>query len=356
MSRLTPTLLVFASLGAGLATAPLAGQTAPARPEVHVLATGGTISNAGPQRRTAQELVAGVPGLDSVARVTFEQFSNKASGSVTPDDWRAMAGRINELFRTRPALSGVVVTHGTDTMEETAFFLDLTVRGCRPVIVTGAMRRAVDVGADGPANLRNAVRTAAAPAARGRGALVLMNDHLFAARSVTKVNTSRMNAFAAPEAGPVGVADPDTVVFAVPGRPCDGTAPAADGAARFELAGLAALPRVDVIYSYVGADSVLVDAAVAAGARGIVIAGVGRGGMTPSQGAAIRRAAQRGVTVVVSSRTGSGRVPLGDGVDDSTAARLPIVGAEDLTPQKARVLLMLALAAGRDVRHEFARR
>jgi len=346
-------LVTFASLSAGAGA--LSAQSAPARPEVHVIATGGTISNAGPQqRRTVQELVSGLPGLDSVARVTVEQFSNKASGNITSEDWRLLARRVNELFRTRPGLSGVVVTHGTDTMEETAFFLDLTVRGCRPVVVTGAMRRAVDVGADGPANLRNAIRVAASPAAWGRGALVLMNDQLFAARSVAKVNTSRMHAFAAPEAGPVGVADPDSVVFDDAARPCEGPGQAGGSAARFEIDALGPLPRVDVVFSHVGADSVLVDAAVAAGARGIVLAGIGRGGAPPSQFAALQRAARRGVAVVIASRTGSGRVPAGDGRMDGEA--LPVAGAEDLTPQKARVLLMLTIAAGRDPRREFARR
>ena len=295
----------------------------------------------------------GVPGLDKVADVTVEQFSNKASGAITPADWRAIATRIDELFRTRAGLSGVVVTHGTDTMEETAYFLDLTVRSCRPVVVTGAMRRATDVGADGPANLYNAVRVAAAADAVGRGAVLLMNDEIFPAREVTKINTSRMDAFEAPSVGALGVADPDTVVFYRPAA--DGGA-ACTGRPAFDLERIGELPRVDIIYSYPGADGALIDAAVNAGAKGLVIAGVGRGGMTPPQGQAVRRAVERGVTVVSSSRTMSGRVPV-RGYDEGGTRRPgagAVLGAGSLTPQKARILLMLALAAGRDPVEAFA--
>jgi L-asparaginase len=319
-----------------LLAAPLAAQSAPI--PVHVLATGGTISNtAAADRRTGNELVDGLPGVERIATVSVEQFSNVASGAITLEQWLAMARRIDELFRTRPELGGIVVTHGTDTMEETAYFLELTVGDCRPVVVTGAMRRATDVGPDGPANLFNSIRLAAAPAARRLGAVVLMNDEIFPAREVTKVNTSRMDAFEAPGAGPLGVADPDTIVFhrEPVSRRC--------GRPAFDVAALAELPRVDVVYSYQGADGALIRAAADAGARGIVIAGVGRGGSTPGQGEALREVAERGVVVVRSNRTGSGRVPVGSGGMMGGS-----VGADDLTPQKARILLMLALTRTSD--------
>lgn len=318
---------------------------APVLPRVHVLATGGTISNLGNDaRRTGDELIAAIPALGKIARVTVEQFSNVASGSVTQDMWRDLAKRIAALQAGPDAPTGYVITHGTDTMEETAYFLGLTVGGCSPVLVTGAMRQANAVGADGPANLLNAVRVAVAPAARGRGTMVLMNDEIFAARDVTKSNTSRMNAFTAPDAGVLGLADPDTVVFhrAAPegGSTCR--------RAPFDLATLGAFPRVDVIYAHIGADSVAVEAAMAAGARGLVVAGVGRGGSTPSQGRALRRARDQGLVVATSNRTGSGRVGSG-GISDSLE-KLPAgaganVGSAELNPQKARILLMLALAA-----------
>ncbi|MEJ7812746.1 MAG: asparaginase [Gemmatimonadaceae bacterium] len=336
-SAVTLAAPLAASLGASLGA-----QAAP--PAVHVVATGGTISNTGgPNRRTGDELVRGIPGIETVATVTVEQFSNVASGSITPAHWKAIALRVNELFRTRSDLRGVVVTHGTDTMEETAYFLDLTVRSCHPVIVTGAMRLATDVGADGPANLRNAIRAAATPDAEGRGTMVLLNDEIFAARDVTKMNTSRMDAFAAPGMGAEGVADPDAVAFRRP-------APrrSACAAAPFAIAEGTQLPRVDIVYSYAGADSVAIQALVAAGAKGIVIAGVGRGGSTPAQSAALQRATEKGVIVVISSRTGSGRVPVGAADSAPSSGRGATVGAGDLNPQKARILLMLALAAGYD--------
>jgi L-asparaginase len=175
---------------------------AQAKPRVHVIATGGTISNMGSDpRRTGAELIAGIPGVDAVASVTTEQFSNVASSSVTQEMLRDLARRIKTVLRDSVPPVGVIVTHGTDTMEETAMFLDLTVGGCSPVIITGAMRQANAVGADGPANLLNSVRVAVATDARGRGTLLLMNDEIFLARQVTKSNTTRLNAFSAPEAG-----------------------------------------------------------------------------------------------------------------------------------------------------------
>jgi L-asparaginase len=322
---------------------------APPLPRVHVLATGGTISNLGnDRRRTGAELVDGIGPLDSMARVTVEQFSNVPSGSVTHDMWRRLAARIRELQGAPDPPAGYVVTHGTDTMEETALFLSLTVGGCEPIIVTGAMRPANAVGADGPANLRNSIRAVVAPAARGRGTMVLMNDEIFAAREVTKSNTTRLNAFTSPDAGVLGLADPDTVVFH---RPPPVAAGEACGAPHFDLARIGNLPRVDVVYAHIGADSVPVEAAVNAGARGIVLAGVGRGGAPPAMSRALQRARERGVTVVISNRTGSGRV--GAGSEPDSLATLPpgrgaSIGATDLNPQKARLLLMLALAANLD--------
>jgi L-asparaginase len=307
-------------------------------PEVLVMATGGTIASTGNyygdkggavNKISAEELTKAAPGIDKVATISVEQFSNVASEQIGPTQWMALARRIDAVFRERPALSGIVVTHGTDTMEETAYFLDLTVSGDRPVIVTGAMRPADAIGADGPANLFNAVRAAAAPGSRGRGTMVLMDDRLFAAREVTKTNTTRVETFQAPEHGPLAITDHDTIYF---NRARPTRRPA------FDLTNVAELPRVDIIYSYGGADSVLIDAAVAAGAKGLVVAGVGAGGTTSGQGAALRRAAAKGVIVVVGSRTGSGRV--------AGSATRPSAG--DLTVQKARILLMLALTRTKD--------
>lgn len=337
--RFVATLLLLATV-----VRPLPAQQA--KPRVHVIATGGTISNLGAAgRRTGAELVTGIGDIADRVTITVEQFSNVASGAISLDNWRALAARIRDVSREPDAPAGFVITHGTDTMEETAFFLDLTVSGCAPVIVTGAMRPANAVGADGPANLRNAIRVASSPLAQGRGAMVLLNDEIFAARDVTKSNTTRLNAFTAPDAGASGVADPDTVVFYRDRPPgCHG--------ARFNLDKVDGFPRVDVVYAYIGADSVLVDALVSAGARGLVLAGVGRGGSTPSQGRALRRAVDNGVYVAVSNRTGSGRT--GSGAFPDGPAPSPdkgaMIGAGGLNPQKARLLLMLALAAHMDAR------
>ena len=309
-------------------------------PEVLVLATGGTIASTGNyygdrggavNKISVEELTKAAPGIDKVATMSADQFSNVSSEAIGPKQWLDLAKRINGAFRERPTLAGVVVTHGTDTMEETAYFLDLTVQGDHPVIVTGAMRPADAIGADGPANLYNAVRAAAQPASRGRGAMILMDDRLFAAREVTKTNTTRVETFQAPEHGPLAIADHDTIAFGR-ARPTHRRV--------FDVSNMTDLPRVDIIYTYAGEDSVLIDAAVNAGAKGIVIAGAGAGGTTAGQGAAMRRASQKGVIVVVGSRTGSGRVA-GGGTR---------VSPGDLNVQKARVLLMLALTQSTDAK------
>jgi L-asparaginase len=328
------TVVLLALLG-GRATS-IAQST---RPSVLVIGTGGTIGSSGgywtgnPTRVPIEQLVR-VPGIDSVATVSSEQLWNVASSAIGPSRWLELSRHVAELLRGRPGLSGIVITHGTDTMEETAYFLDLTLPGDRPVIVTGAMRPSDMAGADGPANLTSAVRAAVDPRARGRGAMVLMDDRLFAARDVTKTNSTRVETFQAPERAPIAIVDADGLFYRQP-SPRRSTP-------LFDVGDMRQLPRVDIVYSYAEADSVIVDAVVAAGAKGIVMAGVGRGGLSPAQTAALRRARARGVVVVVSTRTGSGRVPIER--DDG------MVGSGDLNPQKARVLLMLALSRSSEPR------
>jgi L-asparaginase len=306
-------------------------------PAVHVIGTGGTIGSTGnywngsPTRIPIAQLLK-IPGLERVADVSSEQLWNVGSGSIGPARWLELSRHVSDMFRARPDLAGIVITHGTDTMEETAYFLDLTVDGDRPVVVTGSMRPADMPGADGPANLYNAVRAAADPATRNRGTVVLMDDRLFAARDVTKTNSTRVETFQAPERGALAIVDPEGIFF---NRQATGRT-----AARFDISTVRELPRVDVIYSYAGADSIPIDALVDAGTRGIVVAGVGRGGTTPAQATALGRAMERGVIVVVSTRTGSGRVPVG--------SRGDFIGSGDLNPQKARVLLSLVLTRTSD--------
>ena len=335
---MNPSLFALAVLAALAALAsPLRVSAQSIRPVVQVVGTGGTIGSAGdywtgnPSRVPVERLVE-VPGIDSVATIRAEQLWNIASSSIGPARWLELSRHVASVLAASADLAGVVVTHGTDTMEETAYFLDLTVGGERPIIVTGSMRPSNMAGADGPANLMNAVRAAADPHARGRGTMVLMDDRLFAAREVTKTNSTRVETFQAPERGPVAIVDPEGIFFRQPS--------AGRRTPPFDITLVTELPRVDIVYSYAGADGVPIDALVLAGAKGIVVAGVGRGGTTTPQREALERARNRGVIVVVSTRTGSGRVPYATGKG--------LIGSGELNAQKARVLLALALTRTAD--------
>ena len=311
---------------------------------VRVVATGGTIAGraAGPGQLSGyrsgvipvEELLAVVPDINEIANVSAEQYSNVGSTSLLPSDWLALAQRINVLFTEGVdghAVDGVVVTHGTDALEETAYFLNLTVRSDKPVVIVGAMRPATAVSADGPLNLMNAIQVAADERARGRGALVVLNQEINAARDATKTNALRVQTFQSRVWGALGTVDPDGPVFY---RRLE-KRHTADS--EFDVSGLSAeeLPRVDISYTYNGADGTDIRAFAAAGARGVIIAGSGGGATTRAQSEAADEVAEQGVIVVRSSRTGSGRVRGGRGNS---------VAADDLTPQKARILLMVALA------------
>ncbi len=332
-----------------LAVAPDAGaqQEARERPTVRVIATGGTIANHRDGRLTVDELVALVPELDRHATVETEQFANLESSSITTEQWLALARRINSLFRERSDLVGIVVTSGTDTLEETAYFLNLTVRSDRPVAVVGAMRTPDDTGYDGAANLLHAVRVAAAPVTRGRGVVVVLNGEIHAAREVRKTHAQRLDTFDSGSYGLLGVVDDDTIVYyRRPGR-------RHTRRSEFNVAGIHRLPRVDVVMTYLGAPGDLLLSAREQGAEGLVIATAGAGSTTPDQSEAVRQLVESGTVVVLATRTGAGRVPArrrpveppADGNGDSDWRYHPNrVSAEDLTPLKARILLMLALA------------
>jgi L-asparaginase len=314
------------------------------KPRVHIVATGGTIAStnyyaAQPGHIGVEQLLRAVPKLDSIATLSAQQFSNVGSSAITPAMWLGLSRSIADTLRAHPDLAGIVVTHGTDTMEETAYFLDLTIGDSRPVVVTGAMRPADGIGVDGPANLYNAVRLASARSARDRGAMMLLNDEIFAARDATKSNSVRPNAFTAPYRGDLGLAEPEGIVFHRP----------AVRRQVFDLRQVTTLPRVDIVYSYAGADGAEIDALVSAGAKGIVVAATGRGNMPPPQRQAVERAIAKGVIMVIGTRTGSGSVPVGEGVKAGTSAAASI-GTGDLNVQKARVLLMLALTQSADSR------
>ncbi len=322
--------------------------TLPARPRIAIVTTGGTIDSVGAdrldlaayletgQRLAPGELLAGISAeLASIADVTEAPFRRLRAHAMTDADLADLTDLVTGILALGEA-DGVVVTHGTNTLEETAWLLHLTVATDAPIVITGAMRPASALSADGPLNLVNAVRVAANPAARGLGVLVVMDDTIHGARDVTKQNTLRVDAFASPMTGPLGRIDGDGRVV-ISSRPARGTS-LRGSYARVDLR---SLQRVDVVASYQGADGALIDAAVAAGARGIVSAGTGAGYPTPLEVEALERASAAGVLVCQGSRTGSGRVP-----PTPSMARRRWIPADDIVPWKARVLLRLALAAG----------
>lgn len=330
------------------------GAAATEPPRVAVLATGGTIAGVQaspgsaaykPGVLTLDLLLARLPGLEKVARLDGEQVCNIASQDITGGLWLELARRTSAQL-SRPEINGVVITHGTDTMEETAWFLRLVVRSTKPVVVTGAMLPATDPAADGPDNLRSAVAVAASPLARGYGPVLLMNGELHAARDVRKTATESLDTFQSPNDGPLGRADPEGPRFQT--QP-SALRPAPGGG--FDLAGLTGpdLPRVLIIPAYGDADGLLVDALLAlpAGMRpaGLVLSGVGNGNASAPLLAALARASRAGILIVRSSRTGRGTVDRNREVDDDA---LGWIAARALTPQKARILLMLGLTRTRD--------
>jgi L-asparaginase len=335
---------------------PLMAQRAPGPlPRVHFVATGGTISNRDGGRLSAEELAKSMPGVERFAQLTHEQFTNVASSELTLAQWLGLSRRVNEVFASDKELAGIVVTSGTDTLEETAFFLHLTVRDPRPVVVVGSMRNPSTVGYEGAANLLQGVRVAAAPAARDKGVLVVLNDEINSARNVTKTDALRLQTFRSREYGQLGVVDRDRVVF------FSQITQRHNSQVEFDVTKVTELPRVDVIMVYQGASGDLIKAAVDNGAKGIVIAVAGAGATSGTQGEGLNYAASKGVFIVTSTRTGSGRIappqrPAG-GAEAAPGFQLNAeqqrrrqftIAGEDHTPIKARVLLMLALTKTAD--------
>ena len=339
---------------------PLTAQRSPAPlPRVHFVATGGTISNKDGGRLTAEDLAKNMPGVERYARLTHEQFANVASSELSLTQWVGLSKRINELFSTDKELAGIVVTSGTDTLEETAFFLHLTVRDPRPVVVVGSMRNPSTVGYEGAANLLEGVRVAADPASRNQGALVVLNDEINSARNVTKTDALRLQTFRSREYGQLGVVDRDRVVY------FSQITQKRNAQLEFDITKVTELPRVDVIMVYQGAPADLIKAAVDNGAKGIVIAVAGAGATSGNQNEGLNYAASKGVFVVTSTRTGSGRIapqrpPAGDAAPavqltpEQQRRRQFTIAGEDHTPIKARVLLMVALTKTTD-RNELQR-
>ncbi len=338
-ARLVGILLVLTVvLCPGLAFAGSATQAAPL-PKIRLVATGGTISNRSGGRLTAEELIELVPGVERFVRPEFEQFSNVSSGALTLKQWIQLADRVNTIFREESDLAGVVVTSGTDTLEETAYFLHLTIRTDKPVVVVGSMRNPSTLGYEGAANLLEGYRVAAEPASRGKGVLVVMNDEINSAREVTKTDAHRLQTFRSREYGLLGVVDVDRVVY------FRDVVKRHTKRSEFDVSRIEDLPRVDVVMTYQGASGDVIKGLVDLGAKGIVIAAAGAGALSGTQGDGIQYAVEKGVFVVMTTRTGSGRV--GARGRGASPPRFQIQG-EDLEPVKARILLMLALTKTKD--------
>jgi L-asparaginase len=312
------------------------------KPNVVILATGGTIAGAaatGTQAGytsgavTIDAMLAAVPGVKDLANVRGEQVSNVGSQDMSFEIMLTLAKRINELLDQND-VAGIVVTHGTDTMEETAYFLNLVVKSDKPVVMVGSMRPSTAVSADGPLNLYNAVGVAVDEDARGRGVLVVMNDWIHAAHSLTKTSTTAIQTFMSPLRGVVGVANYGKNDFynSPVWRHTTGS--------EFDIATVTKLPRVDIIFACADMPADLIDASVANGAKGIVIAGVGNGNMNKAALEAASRAVRKGVIVVRSSRVPTGSVGRNVEVNDDESG---FIASDELNPQKARILLSLAL-------------
>jgi L-asparaginase len=315
-----------------------------ALPHIAVLATGGTIAGcAADAANTAgyqagvvgvDRLLAAVPALTKVARIDAQQIASIDSKDLDPMLWTELARRIDELA-ARNDIDGIVVTHGTDTLEETAYLLHLTVKTKKPVVMTAAMRPSTALSADGPLNLLGAVTVAAAREAWGQGVLVAFNNRIHSARDIVKTSTYAVDTFQSPEVGALGWVQDGRVEFQRSvARPHTDATP---------FVASLSWPDVEIVASYAGASRRTVDALIAAGVRGIVVAGTGNGSIHMSVQAALAEAVQQGIAVVRASRVGSGHVMHNGAAPDDA---LGFVSAGTLNPYKARVLLMLALAAG----------
>lgn len=312
------------------------------KPNIMILATGGTIAGAAATGTQSayqsgsvgiETMIAAVPGIEKLANIKGEQISNVGSQDMTFDILLKLAKRINELLATND-VDGIVVTHGTDTMEESAYFLNLVVKSDKPVVLVGSMRPSTAISADGPLNLYEAVSVAADPQAKGRGVLVVMNNWIHGAHSLTKTSTTAVQTFMSPLRGLVGISAYGKNDF------YNSPTWKHTTETEFDISGVTKLPRVDIIYAYEDMTPDLIDASANAGAKGIVIAGVGNGNMNKAAVEAAARAVKKGVVVVRSSRVITGDVGRNVEIKDD---EMGFIASNELNPQKSRILLMLAL-------------
>ncbi|RAJ81818.1 L-asparaginase [Chitinophaga dinghuensis] len=311
-------------------------------PNIVILATGGTIAGAGTSSVSAgytagklpiEDLLNAVPEAKKVANLDGEQVASVGSQAMTDSVWLKLAKRVNQLLE-RSDVDGIVITHGTDTQGETAFFLDLTVKSNKPVVLVGAMRSATAISADGPKNLYDAIVVASNKSSIGRGVLVAMNEEIFSGRDVTKMNTTSTATFQAPNTGPLGYIYDGKVSW------YHSVLRKHTTQSVFDVMHVDELPKVDILYGYSNPDPTLMDCLMNNGTKGIIIAGVGNGNLYPTVEKKVKEATAKGIVVVRASRAVSGRVTLNGETDDKA---LGTIVSDDLNPEKARVLLQLAL-------------
>ncbi len=321
--------------------------TAQGKARISILATGGTIAGAGDASGygykagafKVEDLLKAVPRIGDLAQLSGEQVASIGSQDMNDKVWLTLAGRINELL-AGVSTDGIVITHGTDTMEETAYFLNLVVKSDKPVVLVGSMRPATAISPDGPANLYDGVAVAADRVAKGRGVLVVLNDEIHSARNVTKTNTTSLQTFVSPNRGPGGFVHTGKISWFEPLNDKKHTT-----RSEFSVTGLTALPQVEIIYAHSNMTANLIDAAIKGGARGLVIAGVGDGNMSQVALDALAAAVKTGIVVVRSTRLERGMVLRNNEVDDD---KMGFVASGELNPGKSRVLLQLALLSTKD--------
>ena len=319
------------------------------KPQISIVATGGSIAGVGPNRLdfilypelgehiTIQQSLDRIPEAWDIAEISAEDLVSVGSTAIGPEEWLRLAQRINALLESDDT-DGVVVTHGTATLEETAYFLHLAVKSSKPVVVTGAMRPPTALGTDADLNLLDAIRVASSPASAGMGVLTVLNNEIQCARDVMKTNTFRVETFKPNELGFLGYADSDgqVVLYRAPLR-------RHTAGAEFDVTGLDSLPRVDIVYCYAGSDELLVNAVRANKSDGLILAGFGGGSFPPRAIEAAAKAVDDGMPVVLASRSPNGRVVMTPRKDEQG-----FIVSDNLQPQKARILLMLALTLTRE--------
>jgi L-asparaginase len=318
-------------------------------PRIIVLSTGGTIAGQQPNADKAgylpgkipiDELLKNIPSITQKAIVQGEQIASIGSFDMTVDIWIKLARRINEIFAKNEA-DGIVITHGTDTQEETAYFLNLTVQSDKPVVLTGSMRPATAISADGSKNLYDAIIVASDTSSKGKGVLLCFNENIYDAKNVVKTNTTNVDAFTSPNTGPIGQVYDGTVFYNAQTLNKHG------GSAAFDISKMDSLPSVEIVYAYAGASNAAINAFINNNASGIVIAGTGNGDFDKAILESVESAVKKGIMVVRSSRVVSGKVTTQYvGVFDDS--KLGTIVSDNLNPQKARILLMLALTITKD--------